>query len=254
MNGVTSLNPLACRTDDDENDDGHEDHQEADGDGSFQIAGTEFQPDGRGKDFGFKASGAGKDQDGAKLPQATCPGNAEGGDEAASCAGKADLPKGLKARGPQGEGHLFRPGRKMIEGAAHGADGKGCRDDELRQDDACDGIGEWEYGFDGFPELRLKKDQQAQADHHGREDDGDIQSRIHPGLGWEGAARHQIADGNGDERGHDGRRGGGDQTQPDGIADLWFRQCGNPCLRVAVAGTGPDEQEPEKEVSCGHES
>lgn len=185
----------------DGNEDGHGegDHEEGDGDALFKFAHGPSEPNGGGQDFGFHAGGAGEDEDGAELAEATRPGDGGGGEHAAAGGGEGDVPDSLGTGAAEGHGNVFGTGGKVIKDAAHGADGECGGDDKLSECDTGDGVGEGDEFFDALAHWGLEKDQQAKTDDHRREDDGDIKCGINKGAADEAGAGHEVADGDGDE-------------------------------------------------------
>ncbi len=164
------------------------------------------------------------------------------------------MPDGLGAGAAEGHGDVFGAGGEVVEDAAHGADGEGGGDDELGEGDTGDRVGEGDEFLDALADGGLEEDQQAEADDHGGEDDGDIECGIDEGAAGESGAGHQVSYGDGDDERGEGGEGAGDERETGGVADFAGDEDGPDLGGGGVGGGGAEHESPEEEVGGADEA
>jgi hypothetical protein len=125
------LDAFAGAADDDENNDGEQNHEDAHGDGGFEVADAQFEPDGGWENLCFASGRACEYEDGAEFSEASSPSNATSRKDSAARSGESHFHDRLQSGASEGHGDVFGTRGKVFKCAAHGAHRESATDDEL---------------------------------------------------------------------------------------------------------------------------
>lgn len=156
---IMGLDAFAGAADDDEDNDSEQNHEDAYGDGGFEVADAQLEPDGGWENLGFAAGCPCEHEDGAELSEASSPGDASGGEDAAARSGERHFHDRLQSRASEGHGDVFGARGEVFKCAAHGAHCEGATDDELGEYNSLHGVRDAGELFDEVTESCLKQDE-----------------------------------------------------------------------------------------------